>query len=276
MAKIRRFGFFFCCGNVRKTSCNLKDFLQNALYDGIMKKIFRKLIVSILVLVMIMCAGACAYGYMIADAKRKEVTAVLPVAEAVRAYEEKEGYVPYGGIDPDFVNAVVAVEDKRYFERTGYDFIALARAVYNNIRYGGMIEGGSTIPEQIAKNLYFGPVQRDLDEKLAEILIMYELEERYTDEELFALYANMNYYGDGYYGIRDAAYGYYGKDASELTVAEAAILAGLPNAPGVYQLSTGFEYAKKRQKKVLQCMKNNGYITESEYQSALEEDVSPR
>ena len=104
---------------------------------------------------------------------------------------------------------------------------------------------------------------------------MHDLEEKYTDEELFALYANMNYYGDGYYGLKNAAEGYYGLSASDLSLAKAAMLAGLPNAPSAYQLSTGYEYAKKRQKKVLQCMLKNEYISEQEYNEALNEDVRP-
>ncbi len=240
-----------------------------------MKRILGKLI-GILMILLIMAGTLLAgYGYYIAEKVRDEAIREKPLEEAVSAYTEKEGYLTYEAIDPDFVNAVVAVEDKRYFERDGYDFIALARAIYNNLRYGNLIEGGSTIPEQIAKNLYFGTADRELDEKLAGILIMHDLEEKYTDEELFALYANMNYYGDGYYGLKNAAEGYYGLSASDLSLAKAAMLAGLPNAPSAYQLSTGYEYAKKRQKKVLQCMLKNEYISEQEYNEALNEDVRP-
>ncbi|MCR4950762.1 MAG: transglycosylase domain-containing protein [Solobacterium sp.] len=236
-----------------------------------MKKVLTKLILVLLLIT----AAACAFCWFRADAVYRNATAELPAEQAAEAYMQKEVFLPFEEIDPDFVNAAVAVEDKRFFERKGYDFIALGRAIYNNLRYGELREGGSTIPEQIAKNLYFGPKHRDIWEKLAGVRILYDLEEAYTPEELFALYANMNYYGDGYYGLQNAAEGYYGTSASELSLAKAAMLAGLPNAPSAYQLSTGFAYAKKRQEKVLRCMLKNEYITEKQLEEALAEDVSP-
>ena len=204
----------------------------------------------------------------------REVRA-LPMEEAVGAYANDPDYVSFEKIDSDFVNAVIAVEDKRFFTRSGYDLIALCRALYHNFLAGDMIEGGSTITEQIAKNLYMDGYVNGMEEKTAEIIIMLELEKAFSKEDLFALYANMNYYGDGYWGIRDAAEGYFGADPSDLTLAQAAILAGLPNAPSIYQLSTGFDKARSRQEWVLLTMVRNGFITEEEAASALEEDVRP-
>ena len=106
-------------------------------------------------------------------------------------------------------------------------------------------------------------------------MIMYDLEEKYSKEELFALYANMNYYGDGYWGLKNAARGYYKAQANDLSLAKAAILAGIPNAPSAYQLSTGYELAKNRQEKVLTTMVNNNIISEEEKAEALLEDVTP-
>ncbi len=198
-----------------------------------------------------------------------------PLQTAVDAYTGASGYVSFEEIDEDFVNAVIAVEDKRFFSRSGYDFIALCRALYHNFLAGDMIEGGSTITEQIAKNLYFDGYVNGLEEKVGEIFVLFALEKAYPKEELFALYANMNYYGDGYWGIRDAARGYYDEDPSDLSLAQAAILAGLPNAPSIYQLSSGYEGARKRQEWVLQTMVSNGFITEDEMKTALDEDVRP-
>ena len=203
---------------------------------------------------------------------QREVRA-LPLEEAVRAYTGDPDHVPYEQIDEDFVHAVISVEDKRFFERKGYDFIALCRALYHNFLAGGMVEGGSTITEQIAKNLYMNGYVSGLEEKVAEIFILFALEKNFSKEELFALYANMNYYGDGYWGIKEAAEGYFGCETDDLDLAKAAILAGIPNAPAIYQLSTGYEEAKKRQEWVLQTMVNNSYITEEEMTEALMEDV---
>ena len=108
--------------------------------------------------------------------------------------------------------------------------------MYHNLKAGELIEGGSTICEQIAKNLYLGGYVDGLEEKTAEIFLMKDLEKAFSKEELFALYANMNYYGDGYWGIRAACAGYYDLGPGELSVAKAAMLAGIPNAPSLYQL----------------------------------------
>ena len=206
---------------------------------------------------------------------KREIQA-KPMEEAVAAYTSDPDYVPFAEIDEDFVNAVIAVEDKRFFTRKGYDVIALCRALYHNFLARGMVEGGSTITEQIAKNLYMEGYVTGLEEKTAEIIIMLELEKVFSKEELFALYANMNYYGDGYWGIKDAAEGYYDADCSDISLAQAAILAGIPNAPSIYQLSTGYEGARSRQEWVLQTMCNNGFITKEEAGMALEEDVRPK
>ena len=236
-----------------------------------MKKIILKVFLSFLALLLIAGGVLFAIGRMRAD----EVISEKPIAVAIGEYTESNGYVPYEEIDEDFVRAVISVEDKRYFTRKGLDWIALIRALIENIQAGRLAEGGSTISQQIAKNLYFGYQRSGLSYKLAEIFVMVDMEEAYSKEELFALYACMNYYGDDYYGLKNAAMGYYGKSPSDLSTAEAAMLAGLPNAPSVYQLSSGFELAKKRQEKVLQCMYNNEAISAEEYEKALQEDVSP-
>ena len=114
-----------------------------------------------------------------------------------------------------------------------------------------------------------------LEEKIAEIFLMNDLEREYSKKELFALYANMNYYGDGYWGIHDACKGYYDQSPSDLSLAKAAILAGIPNAPAIYQLSDGYEKAKERQAWVLQTMVNNDYISSLEAEEAKKEDVRP-
>ncbi len=227
-----------------------------------------------ILLLCLLCVIVTLFGQGYVRYKR-EIQA-KPLEEAVAAYSSDPEYVPFSKIDEDFVNAVIAVEDKRYFTRKGYDVIALCRALYHNFLARGMIEGGSTITEQIAKNLYMEGYVSGLEEKAAEIIIMLELEKAFSKEELFALYANMNYYGDGYWGIKDAAEGYYGASPSDLSLAQAAILAGIPNAPSLYQLSTGYEGARSRQEWVLHTMCNNGFISQEEAERALKEDVRPR
>ena len=234
-----------------------------------MKHLFRRLFLLILVVVLLIAGSLLKQGY---DRYLKEIEQ-HPVEESVAYYTERESYIPFEEIDEDFVNAVVSVEDKRFFERKGYDFIALFRALYANFKAKRLVEGGSTISEQIAKNLYLNGKVIGIEDKMAEIWLMFHLEKVYSKEELFALYANMNYYGDGLWGIGQAAEGYFDASASDLSLAEAAMLAGIPNAPAIYQLSTGYELAKERQEWVLSTMVRNGYITEEEMEEAAAEII---
>ena len=225
----------------------------------------------LLIMLLVFAAIIFRQGYL----RYKKEVEELPLDEAVRSYTETDDYVPYDQIDKDFINAVISVEDKRFFDREGYDLVAWCRAIYHNFKAKDFVEGGSTITEQIAKNLHLGGYINTPEEKMAGIFLMRALEKNYSKEELFALYANMNYYGDGYWGIRDAAKGYYDRDVDDLSLAQAAMLAGIPNAPVVYQLSDGYELAKKRQEWVLQTMVNNQYISKEEMEEALTEDVHP-
>ncbi|MBR2825242.1 MAG: penicillin-binding protein [Solobacterium sp.] len=217
------------------------------------------------------------FGFFILQGKSEYQAQIQkkPLAQAVEEHTSKEDYVLFENISMNYVNAVVAVEDQRYYTRTGFDWIALIRATINNFILGENVEGGSTISQQIAKNLYYVGKVRTIKEKIAEVFMMLDLERMYSKDELIALYANIVYYGDGYYGIKDASNGYLKKDPSELSIAEGALLAGLPNAPSAYQLSTAYDLAINRQQKVLSRMLEEGYISEEEYHHALQE-IIPR
>ncbi len=234
-----------------------------------MKHAVRRILLLIIVVFLLVAGGLLRQGYV----RYQEEIAANPIEKSVAHYTEQENYVRFEDIDEDFVHAVISVEDKRFFERKGYDFIALFRALYANFRARRLVEGGSTISEQIAKNLYLNGKVIGIEDKMAEIWLMFHLEKVYTKEELFALYANMNYYGDGHWGIRQAAEGYFDVSPSDLTLAEAAMLAGIPNAPAIYQLSTGYELAKERQEWVLSTMVRNGYISEEESAAAAAEPI---
>lgn len=231
-----------------------------------MLKWLRKLIGKIILLMVLILAGMFGYSYL----ECRDLINEKPILKQVQPYWAKEGYVPFEELNPDFVNAVVATEDKRFFEREGFDYIAFARAMLTNIYYKGLYEGGSTIPQQVAKNLYFTQ-EVSIIRKIEEVFMMHELEKELTKEEILALYVNMNYYGDGYWGIGEASKGYFKVDQSKLSLAQAAMLAGLPQAPAVYQLSSGYEKAKLRQEYVLEAMNRNDYIDEQQMQQAMME-----
>lgn len=220
--------------------------LKIFLYTEDMKKT-KKILKNIAVLMLCIILAIIYSGYY----KYKVAIKNKPLAQVIEPYIKDEHFVAYDDLSEEFVNAVVAVEDKRYFSRTGFDWLAFFRATLNNIRSMQLVEGGSTIPQQVAKNLYFSFEQRGLIEKVAESYLMYDLESSYSKEFILSLYASMNYYGDGHWGIYDASYSYYNIDPKDLDLAHASILAGIPNAPAAYQLSTGYDLAKQRQKKVL-------------------------
>ncbi len=234
-----------------------------------MKKRFR----SFLLVLLLACSLAGLIGILPSAALYHE--AVRKQAPEPLAKEVLEHGLSFQNIDEDFVHAVIATEDQRFFVRHGFDWLSFFRAMLHNLEAGRVVEGGSTISQQIAKNFYFQGEQRELKQKGAEVLLMYRLEFSFSKQDLFAVYADMNYYGDGCYGLEEAAWHYYRKDPSDLSAGEAAMLAGIPNAPSIYQLSDGYDAAKKRQEWVLHRMLVSGYLSQEEYEDALCEDVHP-
>ena len=139
----------------------------------------------------------------------------------------------------------------------------LGRAIFTNVKNRELQEGGSTITQQVAKNLILSQ-EKSWVRKVAEIFAAYDLEKNYSKNEIFELYVNTAYFGDGYYGIYDASQGYYQKDPKDLSLDESSMLAGIPNAPSVYSPSVNPNLAKKRQYHVINKMLEYGYITKDE------------
>lgn len=191
-----------------------------------------------------------------------------PLREKVAALEENSSYTKLADIDQDFLDAVVAVEDKRFFLHNGINIPSTLRAILRNVTTLSFVEGGSSITQQVAKNLYFTQ-EKKIERKVAELFVVYQLEKLYEKKEILEFYVNMNYYGDGFYGIKDAAIGYFGTLPNKLNLAQASLLAGLPNAPSAYQLSTGKEKALQRQLEVLSAMLAEGYISQKELEIAI-------
>lgn len=226
-------------------------------------KIFRKilLILFILILVVGSLTFFIGFGYYSNTLKEKSLT------QRVDEVTNKEHFVSYEGLPKDYINAVVAVEDHRYYDHGAVDFIGIARAMYSNIRNKEFSEGGSTITQQTTKNIIFNQ-DKTLIRKLGEFFGAHDLEKNYTKQEILALYANSSYFGDGYYCIYDASMGYYEKEPKDLTLAECAMLAGVPNAPSLYAPTVNMSLARKRQHHVLNKMVEYGYISEKEATAA--------
>lgn len=170
-------------------------------------------------------------------------------------------FVPLDQISPWLIKAVVATEDRRFFAHPGVDPVGIARALWANLRAGGPVEGGSTISQQLAKNLYLTP-ERTLRRKLEEALLAFWLELRLSKEEILTLYLNRVYLGAGTYGVEAAAQRYFAKPARELTLAESALVAGLLKAPSRYAPTSDLQLARSRATTVLSLMAEQGLIDE--------------
>ena len=183
--------------------------------------------------------------------------------ETVAEIRRQENFTSLEEMPETYVQAVVSVEDHRFYDHFGLDLIAIGRAVVNDITAGRYVEGGSTITQQLAKNLYFSQ-EKTMSRKAAEVFLALEIEQKYTKDEILELYVNSIYFGDGYYSVGEASEGYFGKPASEMNDYECTLLAGVPNAPSKYAPSKNLALAEKRQQKVISRMEACGYITEEE------------
>lgn len=167
-------------------------------------------------------------------------------------------YTDIDKIPDDLKNAVIAVEDRRFYDHFGVDIIGIGRAILMNIKGGKLKEGGSTITQQLAKNLFLSN-DKSLFRKLKEMILAAELERRFSKNEILEMYLNVVYFGNGAYGVENASREYFQKHVWKLDTAECAMLAGLPQAPSAYNPRSHFDRAKKRQESVLDAMVQYGY-----------------
>lgn len=174
----------------------------------------------------------------------------IAIEDKIERVKSSKDFVALDNVSKDFLSAIVAIEDHRFYSHGAVDFISIGRATLSNIVAGKVVQGGSTITQQLAKNLYLNN-DRTIDRKIKEVLISYDLERKYSKEEILELYINVIYYGDGNRGINQASIGYFGKKPSQLTFDEATMLAGFPQAPSIYGSSENYELAKERQQKVI-------------------------
>lgn len=185
------------------------------------------------------------------------------IEDRVSEIENIENYVSYSQLPKVYVEAVMSVEYHRFWDHGGVDWIAICRAAVNDVKAWDLVEGGSTITQQLAKNLMFTQ-EKEFERKFAEVFAAFDIESNYSKEKIFELYVNTIYFGSGYYGIYDAAMGYFGKVPWELSESEAVMLAGLPNAPSFYSPDVNPQLAVERMNCVLDSMIDNGVLTEEE------------
>jgi len=185
---------------------------------------------------------------------------------------ERRILVPFEKIPKTLVQAFVAAEDASFFKHQGIDFISIFRAALKNVKAGGIAQGGSTITQQVAKKLLLTS-ERTFTRKFKEAILAWRMEKALTKQEILYLYLNQIYLGHRAYGVEAAAENYFDKNVEELTLAESAIMAGLPQAPSRYSPYRHYQRAMERQKYVLGRMIKEGYITPEEYAQAATEEV---
>jgi penicillin-binding protein 1A len=242
-----------------------------------------KLLIMTGIVLLLALVGTVWYAYAtisrdapeikrVADYRPLGVTQILSIDNGqskvmAEYYKEKRYLVPYDQIPKKVVSAFLSAEDSTFFEHQGVNFVAIARAAVANFLAGQVVQGGSTITQQIAKSLYLSP-ERNILRKVKELFLAFQLEKYLSKEEILYLYLNQIYLGSGSYGVQAAARTYFHKDLKQLTVAEMAIIAGMPTAPGKFSPLLNPKRAKERQMYVLKRMKENKYITEAEQKAA--------
>ena len=212
-----------------------------------MKKLILKLILWIVILLILAISLFAGLGYL----KYKDATSKLSLSDAVNQIRSGKDYIKLEDISQDYKNAVVAVEDHRFYSHKGIDVISMLRATYVNIKSSSLTYGASTITQQVGRLLYFTQEKSPI-RKFAEIFVAFDLEKNYSKDEILELYLNIIYFGNGYTGIHDASYGYFNKSPRDLTFYEATYLAGLPNAPSVY--SENDKLGEERRLQVVQAV----------------------
>lgn len=232
-----------------------------------MKK-FKKVLLVLILIILSIFAIYIGQGYKM----YKNALDDKPLEEMVQEIRSQKSYTKISNIPDIYKDAVIAVEDHRFYDHKGIDIIAIGRALLNDIRARELVEGGSTITQQLAKNMYFTQ-DKTLTRKIAEVFMAKKIESNYNKEEILELYVNYIYYGSGYYDIKSASLGYFDKEPQDLTEGESIMLAGIPNAPSLYNPKVSPKLARERQKQVIDKMIKYGKLSEGKADEILSENL---
>lgn len=241
----------------------------------------KKIIIAICILIIFFIAGLVgtviydtqSLVSKVIDYKPKLALKILDRKDRLIANvfdEQYREYVEFEAIPSRIIETLLAVEDTMFFEHDGMNLDAIVRAMLKNLRSGGLKEGGSTITQQLVKNVAL-TMERTIDRKLKEAVISIQVEQRLSKEEILEKYLNHIFFGNGFYGIKTAANGYFNKDLDNLSLKEIAMLMALPRAPSYYNPIKNLEFSLSRANTILERMYNIGWITQSEFETAIKE-----
>lgn len=243
-----------------------------------MKKIKFMFKLSIFALISFIVCMSCLYVYAYLSSGID-----IKTSNSFYIYDNKEALVYQGSgnsewvdledVSPYFLDAIVSTEDKYFYKHMGFDYLRIAKSFYTNIKNGYISQGGSTISQQYVKNMYLD-FDKTWSRKIQEAFLTLKLETHYSKEDILEGYINTINFGQGCYGISEASKYYFNKSASELSLEEAVILAGIPKAPNTYNPVANYEKAIKRGKIVAECMLNNEKIDRNTYDNLFKETLS--
>lgn len=228
-------------------------------------KFIKKLIFLLLIAIIIIFSVVALNGKKMYDEKISKMS----LQDTIAKIESDKNYVKLDDLPDDYKNAIIAVEDHRFKKHGAIDLIAIGRAIWINVTNFELREGGSTITQQVAKNIFFISEDDALTRKSAEIFAAFDLEKNYSKDKILELYVNTIYFGDGYYGIKEACNGYLNIEPSQMTLYDCTMMAGIPNAPSVYNPSANPKLTRSRQKKVISDMVEYGYLTQNQADKLL-------
>ena len=229
-------------------------------------KIVKRVVLPIALIILRIISIFIFMGYQ----RYKEAIDAIPLDEKIAEIESDLSYIKIDELPQIYIDAVVSAEDHRFYEHGAIDLISIGRAIFTNIKEMRLIEGGSTITQQLAKNTYFTQ-ERTLMRKISEVFMAMKFEKELDKNKILELYVNTSYFGDGYYGIKDACNGYYKKEPIDMTLYEATLLAGIPNAPSIYAPTKNLDLAEQRQKQVIYKMIENDKLTEVQASAIIEQ-----
>ena len=218
-------------------------------------KLLKKLLAFMILLFLLACGYLGYKGYQ----EYETALSAMSMEEMEQKIQSIGNYTKLEDLPETYVKAVLAVEDKRFYRHFGIDLIATCRALVNDIKAMAPVEGGSTITQQLAKNQYFSQ-EKKVTRKIAELFMAFKMEQSFTKDQILEMYVNSIFFGNNYYCVGDASIGYFGKLPEQMSDDECTMLAGIPNAPSVYNPVVNPELARQRQQQVIRKMERCGDV----------------
>ncbi|OFU51375.1 transglycosylase domain-containing protein [Aerococcus sp. HMSC10H05] len=248
------------------------------------RRLWQRYRVTRWLILVILAVGFVMEAYLLIGAKTTDVSDLPTKLQVTTEFYDQDGeyageisndagtYVELENISTNIQDAVISTEDKRFYDHHGFDPIGIARAAFGYVTSGQIVGGGSTITQQLVKNAFLDNDQ-SLMRKLKELFLAFEIEKNYTKEEILEMYLNNAYFGNGAYGVEDASLKYFGVSASEVTVGDAAVIAGALKGPTIYNPVDDYDATLDRRNTIIQLMVDNEFLTQEEADATIHTEL---